>query len=124
VSGGLPIATGVGGHVRPAFENIRDINLIACEFHRRKHFGEKISRSADKRFALLVLICPRRFSYKHQASFRIAYSEDNLRAAFGEVRADLALESFGAQSGQTFRFCSYGGDGRSGDGLLFLGSGG
>jgi hypothetical protein len=124
VPGGLPIATGVGGHVRPAFENIRDINLIACEFHRREHFGEKISRPANKRFALLVLIRPRGFSYKHQAGFRIAYSEDNLRAAFGKMRADLALESFGAQSGQAFRFCSYGGDGRSGDGLLFFGSGG
>ena len=124
MAGRFAIAAGVGGGVGSALEDIGDIDLFSGELHRREHFGEKISRSANKRFALLVLIGARGFPDEHQASFRIADPKNDLGAGFGEVRTDLAGESLRAEKGEAFRFGSGGGRGWSGHGTRFgLGGG-
>src|SRR4051812_12716625 len=44
--GWLPIAGGAGGHIRPALENVRDINSFAREAHGFDDFSEELTGAA------------------------------------------------------------------------------
>ena len=80
MAGGFAVAAGVGGHIGAAFEDVRDVDLFAGEFHGGEHFREKIACSTDKRFALFVFIGPGSFSDKHETGLGITHSEYDLGA--------------------------------------------
>jgi hypothetical protein len=75
---------------------------------------------------LFVLIGTWSFPDEHETGFRIANTENDLRAGFGQMRADLAGDGLSSKSGEALCFCSrswsrWGGD-RSGFGFGGWGS--
>ena len=122
MAGRFAVAAGVGGHIGAAFEDVRDVDLFAGEFHGGEHFREKIACSTDERFALFVFIGPGSFSDKHEAGLGVAHSKDDLGTRFREVRADLAGEGLGAQGGEAVGFCASGTGGGGGGGAGFGGT--
>src|SRR5207244_5024155 len=79
------ISERTGRHVRPAFENVGDVNVFACEPHRLDNFGEQLARATDKRLALGGFVCAWRFSDEHDLGIGIADAENCLRPRAREV---------------------------------------
>jgi hypothetical protein len=74
-------------HIRPALEDVRDVNVGAGEPHCRNNFREKLSGPADERFAPRVFIGPGRFPDEHHFRVGIANAEDCLGPRRGQMRA-------------------------------------
>lgn len=108
VACGFSVSARFGGHIGPTFQNIRDVDLFAGEFHGGEHFGEKFSGETDEGFTLFVLIGTWSFPDEHESGFRIANTENDLRAGFGQMRADLTVDGLGSKSGEALCFCSRG----------------
>ena len=115
VACGFSVSAGFGGHIGPTFQNIRDVDLFAAEFHSGEHFGEKLSGESDERFTLFILIGTGSFPDEHEAGLRIANTENDLRAGFGQMGADLAGDGLGTKGGEALCFCSRGWSRWSGD---------
>ena len=87
---------------RPTPIDITNQNVFTFEPNSLDNFCQKLARASYERARLLILISPRRFTYKHQASTAIALSMDDVcstlmkRAsrAVSNVRPYL-LETFG-----------------------------
>jgi hypothetical protein len=92
---GFSVSARFGGHIGTAFQNIRDVDLFAGEFHGGEHFREKFSGKSDERFSLFVFIGTGSFADEHESSFRIANTENDLRAGFSEMGANLAVDGLG-----------------------------
>jgi len=105
-SGRFAVATGVGGHVGAALQDVGDVDLFAGEFHGRDHFGEEFAGEADERLALFVLLGSGSFADEHQLGFGIAHAENDLSSGFGEMRADFAGVCFFSESRQLVGFGS------------------
>ena len=119
VSCGFSVSARFGGHIWTAFQNIRDVDLFAGEFHGGEHFREKFSGESDERFSLFVFIGTGSFADEHESSFRIANTENDLRAGFGQMGADLAGDGLGAKGGEALCFCSRGWSRWAGDRASF-----
>jgi len=115
VACGFSVSARFGGHIWTAFQNIRDVDLFAGEFHSGEHFREKFSGESDERFSLFVFIGTGSFADEHEAGFRIANAENDLRAGFSEMGADLAGDGLGTKGGEALCFCSRGWSRWSGD---------
>jgi hypothetical protein len=83
-------------------------------------------------FTLFILIGTGSFPDEHESGLRIANTENDLRAGFGQMGADLAGDGLGAKGGEALCFCSRGwsrwsgnraGFGFGGWGSCFAGSG-
>ena len=66
---------------RSAFDDVRDVDLIAAQAHGVDHVVEQLAGAADERQALRVLIGARTFADEHQPRVRVAVAEDNGVAA-------------------------------------------
>ncbi len=89
----LAVTGSVGGHVRAAFQNIGDVNIVAFQTHGFDHFGEELAGSADEWYALLVFVGTWGFTDEHERGIGVADAEDDLFAERGEVGAAGAGES-------------------------------
>ena len=68
----------------PAFEHVRDIDLVALEPDPGEELVEQLARLADEGLALLVLVEPGRLADEHQVGGWIADAEDDLGPPFRE----------------------------------------
>jgi hypothetical protein len=87
---------------RAALQHVRDVDLLAGQTDLAEHPGEQLSRGADERLALLILVHPRRLADEQQVGVRIAHTEHHLGAAVREaaLRAGRRLEGdLGERSG-------------------------
>src|SRR4029078_13208894 len=69
---------------KPAFQDIRDVDLVPAQADPRKQLLEPLSGGADERNSLLVLVKPWCLTDEHELGIRIAGAEDDLRAACRE----------------------------------------
>src|SRR4030095_8753471 len=90
--------------VRPALQDICDINIFACERHLLENFRQQLSGASDEWFALLVLVHARRFANEHQIRVRIAHAKNGLRSRAGEMRAFRASADAFANRREQFCF--------------------
>jgi len=79
---------------RPAFHHVADINILALQAHRFDHLREQFPRPAHERLTLHVFVPARPFAHEYQIRFRIADTENDLRAAGVQfaacaIRADV-----------------------------------
>jgi hypothetical protein len=90
--------------VRPAFENVRDVNVFSREIHRLNNSRQQLSGASDKWFALLIFIRTGRFADEHQIGVGVSYSEYCLRAGAGEMLTLRAGADSFANRAEQFRF--------------------
>src|SRR5882762_2266795 len=87
---------GLGVSIRgwAALDGIRDEHLVAREVHARRleHFGEELTRAADERQALRILVGTRTFADHDELRPQVAGAEDDRRAPFAELALPAALE--------------------------------
>src|SRR5580704_7481784 len=78
---------------RPALHYVTDINVGTLDWDaflgRRAfdHLGEQLSRAANERQPLRILVGARAFADEHELCFTVARSEDDLMAGFVEAAA-------------------------------------
>src|SRR5207244_8919905 len=80
-----PISKTARRCVRPAFEDVRDINIFSREIHRLNNSCQQLSGASDEWFALLIFVRTGCFTDEHQIGVGISYSEYCLRAAAGKM---------------------------------------
>ena len=85
-----PISKRSGRRVRPAFQDVRDVNVGPREAHRLDNFREQLTGASHERLALRVLIRARRFADEHQVGIGIADAENSLCSRAGEMRTFCA----------------------------------
>ena len=90
--------------VRPAFKDVRDVNVFSREIHRLNNFCQQLSGASDEWFALLIFVHTGRFTDEHQIGVGISYSEYCLRAGAGEMLTFRAGADALANRGEQFRF--------------------
>ena len=73
-----PIAEPFAGRIRAAFQDVRDVHLIARKPHRLDDLGEQLAGLTHERLACIILIGPRCFAHKHQIRGGVAYSEHHV----------------------------------------------
>ena len=86
VGRGLAVAAGTGGHIRPAFQNVGDINIAAGKSGRLDDAREQLSRRTDEWFALFIFVRARRFADEHELRINAADAEHDALARRREVR--------------------------------------
>lgn len=59
-------------------QNVADIHFLALEVNCLKNLVQELSGSSDKRFALSIFVCPRRFSDKNDVGVGVADTENEL----------------------------------------------
>ena len=91
VRGWRPISARGAGRVRPALQNVCDINMFATETHRGNDSREKLASSADKWFSLRIFVRPGRFADEHQLGVGIANTENRLLPGGRQMRAPRAI---------------------------------
>src|SRR5439155_17297899 len=72
---------------RPALDHVGDVDVLAGHADPAQELVEQLSRLADEREALLVLVEARRLADEHQVGLRVADPEDDLGPAFREPAA-------------------------------------
>jgi hypothetical protein len=91
------------GSIGSALENICDVNFVAAQTHRLDDLGKQLSRLANERLALRILIGAGRFAHEHQVGSFIAYSKNDLLPRGNQVRAlhagQCLLVQFGERTG-------------------------
>ena len=50
---------------RPAFHNVRDVDIFAADAHGLDHIVEQLARTAHERFALRIFVGAGTFAHKH-----------------------------------------------------------
>ena len=65
----------------PAFDDVRDINLVARQIRRGQQIVQELARRSHERLSFLVFVEARRFADKHDARVRISHAEDHLGPA-------------------------------------------
>ena len=81
------VAVTLAGRVRPAFQDVRNINIRARKSGRRNYFRQQLSRRPDERFALRIFIRARRFADEHKLRVNAPDAEHDVLARRREVRA-------------------------------------
>jgi hypothetical protein len=80
----------------PALDNVREVDLLACEIHRCKDVVEELACPPDERQPGRVLVLARALADEHQRRVRVPAREDRIRARHREVAlgadGDLARE--------------------------------
>src|SRR5581483_11696927 len=79
---------------RAALEDVRDVDVCACEADLCEQLLEQLAGLADERQALLVLVETGRLADEHQVGVRIAGAEDDLRPPLCEAAAGAAGNGF------------------------------
>src|SRR5262245_12752297 len=87
VRSGLAITRHLPRSVRPALQNIGDIDRVTTEAHSLDNFGEKLAGFPNERFPLLVFVCSRGLTDEHQPGFGAANAEDDVLARGDQMRA-------------------------------------
>src|SRR5206468_12753740 len=72
--------------IRPAFQDVCDVNVFAREIHRLQNSRQQLPGAPDEWFSLLVFFHTGRFTDEHQIGIRISDAEHCLRAGAGEMR--------------------------------------
>ena len=72
------VQRGIAVSRRPPWHDIGDIDVGARDSDRGQHLVEQLSRAADKRDALLVLLRTRRLADEHEPRVRAAVTEHEL----------------------------------------------
>jgi hypothetical protein len=78
-----------------ALEDVRDVDLGALKTDAGEELVEQLSRLADERVALLVLVEARRLADEHQVGVRVAGAEHDLRSPLREAAARASRDLFG-----------------------------
>ena len=102
---GRTIAGGLAGRVRPAFQNVGDVDVAARKAGGQKNFREQLPGATDERLALFVFIRTRRFADEHQLRVNVADAKNNRRARRRKVRTFHARQRAFAQRGKCSGFC-------------------
>ena len=66
---------------RPAFHDVRNVNVFAANAHGFDHVVEQLAGATDEGFALDVFVGAGAFADEHQVGAWVAYAEDDLLAA-------------------------------------------
>src|SRR6185437_11616246 len=77
---------------RAAFDDIRNVDLIAREACRSQEIVQEFPCRSHKRLAFLIFIEPWRFSHKHDTCVRIPDAKDDLAASQLGQLAALAVD--------------------------------
>src|SRR5215831_12748481 len=80
-----PVPKTARGCVRPAFEDVRDVNVFSHEIHRLNNSRQQLSGASHEWFALLIFVHTGRFTDEHQIGVGISYAEYCLRARASEM---------------------------------------
>src|SRR6266850_7802664 len=83
----------------PAFDDVRDVNVVALEPHTfGDDVGQKLAGASDKGLALKIFVAPRSLADKHQLSVGIAHAKNQV----GPPRAELTTLAIADRSAQLF----------------------
>src|SRR5213594_3497279 len=74
---------------RPAFKNVRDVDLPALDADLLERFRQELPRAPHEGLALRVLVLPRRLAHEHERRLERPYSEYDL----GSRRAQTTLRA-------------------------------
>ena len=90
---------------RPALERVRDVHVLTAQPDARQQPVEQLSRLADERVSLLVLVESRRLADEHQICVRVADAEHDLCPALRQPASGTAgdLRGVGSQPGARVR---------------------
>src|SRR6266404_4606176 len=102
--GGRPVPKTARRCIRPAFEDVRDVNVFSREIHRLNNFCQQLSGASDEWFALLIFVNTGRFTDEHQIGVGISYPEYCLGPGAGEMLTFRAGADALANRGEQFRF--------------------
>src|SRR5262245_48082808 len=72
---------------RPAFQDVRDVDVASLQADAGQKLIEQLPCLADERKALLVLVEARRLADEHQLGVRVTHAEHDLRAVLREPTA-------------------------------------
>src|SRR2546421_558079 len=86
------VCLGIAVAGRPAQDRVRDEDFVARQVHRGQHLRQQLSRAADERQALRVLVGAGAFANDDELGARIAGAEHDVRAALAELTAPAALQ--------------------------------
>ena len=81
---------------RAAFDEIRDVAVVAAKVDDREHLVEEFARRADERIALHILIAARAFADKHYVGILVAHTENYVISALAKF-ASAARVAFSFQ---------------------------
>ena len=86
----VSISSGSGIAVarRPALQHVGDVDVVALQPRVREQLVEQLSRGADERLALQVLVLARRLADEHHASVRVAHAEHERACACRRADSD------------------------------------
>ena len=121
---GRAIAVILAGGVRAAFEDVRDVNLLAGEAHGLNDFGEELSGATDEGFGLLVFFRTGSFADEHEFGIDATDAEDDVFARGDEVGTFLANEGAFAELFESLEFGDVVGENDGGFGRPGCGPGG
>ena len=97
------VSGALAGGIGAALENICDVNFVAAQTHRLDDLGKKLTRLANERLALRILIGTGRFAHEHQVGSFIAHAKNDLLPRGNQVRAlhtgQRLLAQFGERTG-------------------------
>jgi hypothetical protein len=81
---------------RTAFENVRDINVLALDVNRVKETVEKLTRATDEGSTRKILLLTGCFADEHKVGLSVARAENTIRSRFAK-RTPAALAAFSLQ---------------------------
>ena len=91
---------------RPALENVRDVDVLACVPHGDDHLVQQLAGLPHEGHARQVLVLARRLADEHDVRLAAASPEDDVRAGLAETAAfavpEVLLHEFQSDVGVLF----------------------